>query len=170
MFDRQKFAARLGSIWITSRRDQWEIQNIQHQICDACGLNRLLATESMGVEIKSYLYEPDKLGQIEREEKLITEKSCQKVGNQWLIPYPWKKDPSQAPNRRAQAIKRLESTERRLMKYPEQAEAYNKQMKEMTDMNFSRKLTDEVLKAYKGPVHYIAHHGVLRPEKASTPL
>ena len=127
-------------------------------------------TESMGVEGKSCLCEPDELSQIEREEKLIIEKSCKKVGKQWLIPYPWKKDPSQLPDNRAQAIKRLESTERRLMKHPEQAEAYNKQMKEMIDMNFSRKLTDEELNAYKGPIHYIAHHGVLRPEKASTPL
>ena len=127
-------------------------------------------TESMGVDVKSCSCEPDELSQIEREEKMIIEKSCQKVGNQWLIPYPWKKDPSQLPDNRAQAIKRLESTERRLMKHPEQAEAYNQQMKEMTDKNFSRRLTDEELNAYKGPIHYIAHHGVLRPEKASTPL
>ena len=127
-------------------------------------------TESMGVEVKSCSCEPDELSQIEREEKMIIEKSCQKVGNQWLIPYPWKKDPSQLPDNRAQAIKRLKSTERRLMKHPEQAEAYNQQMKEMTDMNFSRKLSDEELKNYKGPIHYISHHGVLRPEKASTPL
>ena len=127
-------------------------------------------TESMGVDVKSCSCEPDELSQIEREEKMIIEKSCQKVGNQWLIPYPWKKDPSQLPDNRAQAIKRLESTECRLMKHPEQAEAYNQQMKEMTDNNFSRRLTDEELNDYKGPIHYIAHHGVLRPEKASTPL
>lgn len=105
------------------------------------------STESMGVEVKSCLCKPDELSQIEREEKLIIEKSCQKVGNQWLIPYPRKKDPSQLPDNRAQAIKRLESTERRLMKHPEQVGAYNKQMKEMTDMNFSRKLTDKELNA-----------------------
>ena len=123
-------------------------------------------TESMGVDVKSCSCEPDELSQIERKEKTIIEKSCQKVGNQWSIPYPWKKDPSQLPDNKAQAIKRLESTEHRLIKHPEQAEAYNQQMKEMTDKNFFRRLTDEELNDYKGPIHYIAHHGVLRPEKA----
>jgi hypothetical protein len=127
-------------------------------------------TESMGVEVKPCLCEPEKLSQAENEEKLIIEKSCKKVGNQWLIPYPWKKDPKQLPDNRSQAVKRLESTERRLMKQPEQAAAYDKQMMEMNEMNFSRKVTEEELKNYKGPVHYVSHHAVLRPEKASTPL
>ena len=127
-------------------------------------------TESMGVEVKPCLCEPEKLSQVENEEKLIIEKSCKKVGNQWLIPYPWKKDPKQLPDNRSQAVKRLESTERRLMKQPEQAAAYDKQMMEMNEMNFSRKVTEEELKNYKGPKHYVSHHAVLRPEKASTPL
>ena len=50
-------------------------------------------TESMGVQIKLCMCEPDKLSQVEHEEKLIIEKSCKKVGNRWLVPYPWKKDP-----------------------------------------------------------------------------
>jgi hypothetical protein len=127
----------------------------------------------MGVEVKPCLCEPEKLSQAENEGKLIIEKSCKKVGTQWLIPYPWKKDPKQLPDNRSQAVKRLESTERRLMKQPEQAAAYDKQMMEMNDMNemnFSRKVTEEELKNYKGPVHYVSHHAVLRPEKASTPL
>ena len=43
-------------------------------------------------------------------------------------------------------------------------------MMEMNELNYSRKLTEEELKDYQGPVHYASHHGVLRPEKASTPL
>ena len=121
----------------------------------------------MGVEVKPCLCEPEKLSQAENEGKLIIEKSCKKVGTQWLIPYPWKKDPKQLPDNRSQAVKRLESTERRLMKQPEQAAAYDKQM---IEMNFSRKVTEEELKNDKGPVHYVSHHAVLRPEKASTPL
>ena len=71
-------------------------------------------------------------------------------------------------NNRFQAVKRLESTERRLMKHPERAAAYDKQMIEMNEMNYSRKLTEEELNNYKGPIHYISHHEVIRPEKAST--
>ena len=43
-------------------------------------------------------------------------------------------------------------------------------MKEMSEMNFSRKLTSEELKSYEGPIHYICHHEVVKPEKKSTPI
>jgi hypothetical protein len=39
-----------------------------------------------------------------------------------------------------QALKRLESTERRLQKNPDQALAYDKQMIEMEEMKFARTL------------------------------
>ncbi|KAL9977197.1 hypothetical protein ACROYT_G014575 [Oculina patagonica] len=38
----------------------------------------------------------------------------------------------------------------------------------MTEMKFARKLTKQELKKYKGPVHYISHHEVVRPKK--TPI
>ena len=37
-------------------------------------------------------------------------------------------------------------------------------------MMFARKLSDEEINSYEGPVHYIAHHAVIRPEKRSTPV
>ena len=43
-------------------------------------------------------------------------------------------------------------------------------MKEMLEMKFCRKLTKEEDESYQGPVHYIPHHTVDRPEKNSTPL
>ena len=67
-------------------------------------------------------------------------------------------------------MKRLESTERRLKKDPEQGVAYDKQMEEMKEMQFSRKLSKKEMDNYKGPVHYIPHHAVIRPEKKSTPV
>ena len=87
-----------------------------------------------------------------------------------MILYPWRKDPRSLPDNRNQALKRLESTERRLSNNPEQAEAYHKQMVEMEEMKFSRKLSREEIKKYEGPVHYISHHVVIRPEKKSTPV
>jgi len=43
-------------------------------------------------------------------------------------------------------------------------------MEEMCEMKFSRKLTEEDIKNYKGPMHYISHHGIVRPGNESTPL
>ena len=56
------------------------------------------------------------------------------------------------------------------MKHPENAASYDKQIKEMGEMQFARKLTPKEIEEWKGPVHYVAHHAVLRPEKKSTPV
>lgn len=37
-------------------------------------------------------------------------------------------------------------------------------------MKFCTKSTKEEIKNYKGPVHYIPHHAIVRPEKKSTPF
>ena len=74
------------------------------------------------------------------------------------------------PNTKEQATRRLEAMEKQLSKNPEHAKAYNSQMKEMEDLKFSRKITQEEERQYTGPVHYITHHAVVRPEKKSTPL
>ena len=127
-------------------------------------------TKTMGVSIKPCYCDAGKLTQIERHEAKIIEDSCQKMGNQWLVPYPWKKDPQFLPDNKSQALKRLETTERRLQRIPEHAKAYNQQMVEMNELKFSRKLSQKEAEEYKGPVHYISHHAVVRPEKKSTPV
>ena len=54
------------------------------------------------------------------------------------------------------------------MKDPNSANEYDKQINEMTELNFARKLSEEEIKNHEGPVHYIAHREVERPEKNST--
>jgi len=125
-------------------------------------------TGSIGVSVQPCTCEAGKLSQIEREEAKIIEDSCEKIGNQWLIPYPWKKDPRQLPNNKSQAMKKLEATERRLSKNPDHAAAYDLQMVEMNHLQFSRRLTEKEAREYSGPVHYISHHEVLRPESKSS--
>ena len=69
-------------------------------------------TESMDVSVKPCSCEAEKLSQIEREEAKIIEQSCEKIGNQWLIPYPRKKYPRHLPSNKSQAMQKLEATER----------------------------------------------------------
>ena len=85
-------------------------------------------TEAMGVEFKPCVCEADKLTHAEREEAEIISKSCEKVGKQWKAPYPGKKNSMLMLDNKSLAMKRLESTERRLNKEPEQGVAYDKQM------------------------------------------
>ena len=56
------------------------------------------------------------------------------------------------------------------MKQPDHANSYNAQIKEMEEMKFSRKITEQEKKDWTGPVHYIAPLAVVRPEKKSTPI
>ena len=67
-------------------------------------------------------------------------------------------------------MKKLQATEQRLAKSPEIAKAYQQQFEEMNALKFACKLSDVEIKDYKGPVHYVSHHEVLRPEKKSTPI
>ena len=77
-----------------------------------------------------------------------------------MVGYPWRRDRNLLPDNRSQALKKLEVTERRLMKDPNSANEYDKQIKEMTELNFARKLSEKEIKNHEGPVHYIAHHEV----------
>ena len=84
--------------------------------------------------MKPCVCDADKLIQVEREEAEVISNSCKKVGTQWMIPYPWKRDPNLLPDNKSLALKRLEGTERRLKSSPDQGESYDKQMKEMLEM------------------------------------
>ena len=107
----------------------------------------------------------------ERELKLIERNlSFDDQNNVWTANYPWIKDPSNLPDNKSIAIKMLESTEKRLLKNPDHAKIYQEQIQDMISRNVARKLTAEEINSYDGPVHYIAHHEVLRPESKSTPV
>ena len=147
------------------------VANILHvRYATPVDLTKFWAMESMGVQVKPCVCDEDRLTQVEREEARIIEESCAKVGSQWMVPYPWKKSPCLLPDNKDLAQKCLKTTEKRLKMDPEQAKVYNDQIKEMTSMNFARKLSVEEIEAYKGPTYYIAHHAVIKPEKKSTPL
>ena len=125
-------------------------------------------SEAMGVN-KSNIEMP-KLSKIEQEETKLIEQGCKLIGNRWEMAYPWKTDTKTLPDNREQAVKKMEATEKILKGNLEHAKAYQEQMEQMEDLGFSRKLTEREINDYKGPVHYIAHQEVVRPDKKSTPV
>ncbi|XP_033110688.1 uncharacterized protein LOC117111808 [Anneissia japonica] len=138
------------------------------KIHEAVDLTEFWTTESMGVNLKTCECKPRDIDE-ELEGKLIQE-SCMKVGEQWLIPYPWAQGPTGLMDNRYQAERMLIGLEKRLMKNTERAKAYDQQMSEMLELAFARKLELEEMSDYKGPVHYIPHHSVLKKGSTSTPL
>ena len=71
-------------------------------------LSQFWTTET--VEVKPCVHGAEKLTQMERDEAEIISNSCARMGQQWMVPYPWKKDPTLLPKNRPLAMKRLEST------------------------------------------------------------
>ena len=57
---------------------------------------------------------------------------------------------AELPDNKEQAMKRLESTERRLLKNPDEAAAYNHKIIEMEEMNIASKLTQKEIEDQKG--------------------
>ena len=64
----------------------------------------------------------------------------------------------------------LISTEKRLAKNEEHTKVYQKQIEDMIEREVARKLSETELENYKGPIHYISHHEVLKPDSKSTPV
>ncbi|XP_033110761.1 uncharacterized protein LOC117111858 [Anneissia japonica] len=132
-------------------------------------LDDFWTVESMGVDVGNCDCKA-KLSVVENMEAKLIEESSSKVGNQWLIPYPWAKDPMHLSNNKVQATKMLNGLERRLKKNEEHGAAYQRQMEEMVEKGFARKLEETEIKQYQGPVHYLPHHAVVRAESKSTPV
>ena len=89
----------------------------------------------------------------------------------WIASYPWIKDPSHLKNNLKVANARLRTTENRLKKLgTEYARKYQSEIEDMISRGVARKLSNEEVQDYKGPVHYIHHHEVLKPESSSAPL
>ena len=63
----------------------------------------------------------------------------------------------------------LWSLERRIMKNVEYAKIHNEQIQHMVDRNIARKLPKEEIESYSGPVRYLSHDEVLKPDSLSAP-
>ena len=131
-------------------------------------INDFWKTKSMGVNSQRCTCREDEMSKEERKELTSIEQSCKLEENRWEMSYLWKQNARLLPNNYDQVLKKLETTERRLRNNMKHAESYDKQIKEMEEMSFARKLTQEELQSYTGLVHYISHHVVVRPKKKST--
>ena len=107
----------------------------------------------------------------ERELKLIESKLVFDSGKKrWTAEYPWIRSPEELPDSKRAAMGRLRSTEKRLSKNPAHAAVYQKQIEDVIHRGVAKKLTYEDLESYDGPIHYISHHEVLKPDSKSTPV
>ncbi|KAJ8039805.1 hypothetical protein HOLleu_13921 [Holothuria leucospilota] len=107
--------------------------------------------------------------QEERELDLI-ENGLKFKNNRWEAKYPWVKDPKGLPDNRVVAVAKVKPLEKRLSKDKEEAKMYSEQVQDMIERGVAREIPEAEVRGYEGPVHYIAHHAVRKPESDSTPL
>ena len=89
----------------------------------------------------------------------------------WSVAYPWIKDPNDLPNNVAVAIAQMKSTEKRLNRLgPVYTNLYNDQICDMINRNVAKKLKLSDITSHTGPIHYIHHHEIMKPESDSTPI
>ena len=122
---------------VKSQRSPPEVKQVLHvRFAPPLDLSDFWTTESMGVSVSPCTCEAAKMSPQERTEMKIMEESCSLEDNTWTMKYPWKRDPKELPDNYIHVVRRMESTERRLLSQPDHAESYNSQMKEMEDMTF----------------------------------
>ena len=85
------------------------------------------------------------------ESKLVLDVQAKK----WATEYSYKQDPSILQDNYSQAFACMASLERRLVK-TKQLESYDEQFLENVERGVFRKVSDEELQAYTGPVNYIS--------------
>ena len=108
--------------------------------------------------------------QEEQEYQLIdSNMNYDPIAHRWIAGYPWVRDPQNLPDNRCFAMSRLISTEKRLLKDPNVASVYSREIKSMVHRGAARKLTEQEIQVYQGPKFYIAHHAVMKPDSSSTP-
>ena len=86
------------------------------------------------------------------------------MNDHWEANYPWVRDPNELPNNKIAAFGMLKRTEKRLLRNSKHAEMHSLQIQDL-----ARKLTQDEIDSYKGPVFYLSHHGILKPDSESTP-
>ena len=142
--------------------DFYNVENLGVECNPRCGNCKC---GKCAIGSKDYSIKEEKeLALIERNMSYDEQDSC------WVAKYPWIKDPSDLPDNRKVALALLITTERRLVRNPIHATVYDDQVKDMVDRGVARKLSKDELANYKGPIHYISHHEVLKPDSKSTPV
>ena len=86
------------------------------------------------------------------------------------VSYPWTEDVKRLTDNVGQAIAIQRSCERRLLKNPLLLDAYNTELRKSMERGAIVKLTEDEIDSYVGPVSYVAHHDVHKPDSTTTPL
>jgi len=87
-----------------------------------------------------------------------------------MITYPWTEDVYRLTDNLQQAIRMQYGVERRLCRDPKLLKAYNDEFRKFVERNAISLMTQDEMDNYSGPVSYVTHLPVFKPESTTTPL
>ena len=100
------------------------------------------------------------------EDQLCYDERTQKV----TVSYPWNQDVFKLSDNLQQAIRMQCSVERRLLRDPLLMSAYNEEFMKFVNRGAISRITQQEMDSYQGPVSYVTHLPVLKPDSTTTPL
>jgi len=86
------------------------------------------------------------------------------------VTYPWTRGVCKLVDNLGQAVAFQASVERKLLKDETMKRLYNDELQKFIDRGAIVRLTQEEIDGYKGPVSYMSHHAVFKPDSLTTPL
>ena len=135
--------------------------------CVKDNLDKLFQVEASGIQAPVKVEDPVEKFELELIERGLRFDDEQRI---WVAAYPWIKDPELLPNNYRAVLGRLKSLEKKLLGDVSQGQAYQREVEDMLARGVARTVDRDELRGYRGPVHYIAHFAVHRPEHLTTPL
>ena len=100
------------------------------------------------------------------EDQLCYDEESRKV----TVSYPWNQDVYKLSDNLQQAIRMQCSVERRLLRDPVLMSAYNEEFMKFVNRGAISRITQREMDDYQGPVSYVTHLPVLKPDSTTTPL
>ena len=106
----------------------------------------------------------------EQELKIIQSNLEYHEDGHWVTSYPWIVNPDLLPNNYYAALATLKSTEKKLISDGQWGSTYSDQIQDMADRGVARRLSQEEMDKWEGPVFYLSHLAVQNPKSLSTPV
>ena len=158
------FQTKLG--WVFGGRTQVaDHGTVDIPVCTALmplakpDLERFWNLESLGINDSLSISEDDIA--LEKFNKSVTF-----MNGRYMVTWPWREDDPDLPENYQLALGRLKSILQRLVKIPTLLEKYDAIIKEQLNKGIIERITDD---SRVGPLkHYIPHHPVITPLKATT--
>ena len=100
------------------------------------------------------------------EDKIVYDEVEKKV----KVSYPWTQEVFNLSDNLRQAAKVQGSVERRLLKNESHLKAYNGEFEKFLERGVISRVSQEEIDNYTGPVSYVTHLPVHKPDSTSTPL